>query len=71
MREKKQMPSLDLIEFQDTGHVVEKGCRDFDGTALFEPCVPSDADTRQGCNFLAAEPWRPPTFARRQADVER
>lgn len=71
MGEQKQMPPLDFIQLQDAGHIVEKGRRNLDGTALFQPRVPGEADAREGGDFLAAKPRRPPPFPDRQTDIQR
>lgn len=54
------MPSFDFIQFQDAGHIVEKGRGDLDGTTLFQPCIPSDAYACERGDFLAAKPRRSP-----------
>lgn len=45
MGEQEQVPSLGRVELENAGEIVGEIGRDADLAALFEPCVPREADS--------------------------
>lgn len=65
LREKKEMTTLGRVELEDAREIVEEIRRNADLAALFEPCVPAQADAGERRYFLASQTRRAPPPARR------
>lgn len=69
MGQQEQVATLRGVQLQYPRQVVQKCRRHTNITALFQPCVPSQADASQRCDFFTTKSWRAPSSATGQADL--
>jgi hypothetical protein len=53
----KEMTALFSLKLKGFGKAFEHLLRDVDITALFEPGIPGNANSREMCNFISSESW--------------